>query len=429
MKLNEGKIFYFSTLNVKIYYLIIFVICSLFRRILPYIIENNYAELEIPNFNKSCLFNMVSNISGDLLPCLYKIYLCIFNKDKKTNKKNKLIKGVEEIEYDTLEPKKEERKKKQEEQKDEMKKNFFFIMIIIAIVDIIAQLCLLVFSYIDKNGCTLGFKDEACKEKEKVEINEDDLIFTVAINIFFRYIFSRLFLIIYITYHNKFSLIITFISFIPLIIFNFITLFKIENNKGKEMITYIFLNIFATILYAFEDVMNKVALNKLVIRPYELMFYKAIIQIPFFIFTLIIVVVLDIYNDTENILDYLNKNKSIIYKRIIYRFSFIISNLFRTLSLISVIEKLSPNDLFILKALEFVFLSIFSMVKDINDSKNIIYFIIEIICCVLIFFAGCIANEIIIINRFNLAKETNFFKGEKPFIEDEIINESQDSIN
>ena len=442
--LNEGKIFYFSKFNVKIYYIIIFAICSLFRRFFPFLIEVilKFGKLDSPNFNKSCLFDMVSNLSGDLLTGLYKIYLCFTNKDNKNIKRNKLIEKSEENEYDTLDPKQEEIKKYKEEQKDEMKNKFFLIIIIIALVDIIAQLCLLVFSYYDTDGCTLGFSDDCLdrdKKGRKTKINEDDLIFTVAINILFRYFFSRLFLTIYITYHNLVSLIITGISFIPLIIFNVITLSK--STQTKEIIVYIILNIFMTILYAFEDVMNKVALNKLVIRPYELMFYKALFQIPFFILTFIIVVLLDKFSrneDTKDLIKYLNENKSKMFGRIIYRFSFIISNIFRTLSLIKVIEILSPNDLFILKALEFVVLSFLSMIKDVwyfENSNDFINFIIQLLCCILMFFASCIANEIFIINRLDLAKETNFRKEivipdpEKEIINIEKMNENEGSIN
>ena len=194
-----------------------------------------------------------------------------------------------------------------------------------------------------------------------------------------------------------------------------------------------------TVLYAFEDVMNKVALSKLVIRPYDLMFYKALFQLPLFILTFIIAGLLDEYapnSNTTSLLSYLKDNKSKLIGRITYRLCFIISNIFRTLSLISVIEILSPNDLFILKALEFVVLTFFSMGKDIIKNFNdIIYYIIELLCCLLMFFASCIANEIFIINRCNLAKDTNFFKDQKikdKDIDDEIkrideMNESEGS--
>ena len=433
MKLNEGKIFYCSKFNVKIYYLIIFVLCSLFRRLFPFIIElSDFGKPEEPNFNKSCLFDMMSNISGDLLVGLYKIYDFFSNKHNKIQKNRLIEKSENREEYSTIDPKKEEIKKYQIEQKDEMKNNFILIMIIIAVIDTIAQLSLLIFSYYDTDGSTLGFLNNSSQK-----INEDDLIFTVAINIIFIYFFSRLFLTIYISFHNKVSLIITFISFIPLFI---VIYFKtLKSSQELEVITYIILNIFMTILYAFEDVMNKVALTKLVIRPYELVFYKSLFQLPLFIVTFVIVMLLDKYNpnrDTKSLSDYLKRNESRLVGRIIYRFSFIISNIFRTLSLISVIEILSPNDLFILKALEYVVLSLFSMSKNsIDDFSDFMYFLIELLCCILILIASCISNEIFIINRCNLAKETNYFKSEKgDKIDEEInglerINENEDSIN
>ena len=433
MKLNEGKIFYCSKFNVKIYYLIMFVLCSLFRRLFPFIIElSDFGKPEEPNFNKSCLFDMMSNISGDLLVGLYKIYEWLSNKHNKIQKNRLIEKSENREEYSTIDPKKEEIKKYQIEQKDEMKNNFILIMIIIAVIDTIAQLSLLIFSYYDTDGSTLGFLNNSSQK-----INEDDLIFTVAINIIFIYFFSRLFLTIYISFHNKVSLIITFISFIPLFI---VIYFKtLKSSQELEVITYIILNIFMTILYAFEDVMNKVALTKLVIRPYELVFYKSLFQLPLFIVTFVIVMLLDKYNpngDTKSLSDYLKGNRSKLVGRIIYRFSFIISNIFRTLSLISVIEILSPNDLFILKALEYVVLSLFSMSKNsIDDFSDFMYFLIELLCCILILIASCISNEIFIINRCNLAKETNYFKSEKgDKIDEEInglerINENEDSIN
>ena len=42
---------------------------------------------------------------------------------------------------------------------------------------------------------------------------------------------------------------------------------------------YLIQNIFMTIIYSLEDVLNKICLNQLILRPYELMFYKAVFQI------------------------------------------------------------------------------------------------------------------------------------------------------
>ena len=243
----------------------------------------------------------------------------------------------------------------------------------------------------------------------KSKINEDDLIFNVAINIVFRYIFSYFLLTLSISFHHKFSIYITFISFIPLIIFNIISLNKA--NEASEITVYIFLNIFMTILYAFEDVLNKVALNKLVIAPYEIMFYKSLFQLPLLILTIVGICLIDSKKNTINLIDYITKNKSKLFGRIIYRLSFILSNIFRTLSLIIVIQILTPNHLSILKSLEFVSLSFFTIAKHFNKKEeNIIFYIIELICCIFLLFASCIHNEIIIINRCNLIKETDYIK-------------------
>ncbi len=425
IKINQGKIFYFPKLNKKNYYILIFVICSLFRRLFPFLIESSdFGKVDKENFNKSCLFDMLSNFTGDILTGTYKIYL-LFTNCKKKNIRNLTNDNlIEEESLKIGEPNKEklkERKALKAKEKENLKCNFFLIMPMIAIVDMIAQYCLLIFSYYDRDGCAIGFSSN-CNNKSK--INEDDLIFNVAINIVFRYIFSYFLLTLSISFHHKFSIYITFISFIPLIIFNIISLNKA--NKASEITVYIFLNIFMTILYAFEDVMNKVALNKLVIRPYDIMFYKSLFQLPFFIFIIFMVCLFDEIHNTKSLWTYITENIGNWYGRLVYRLSFIISNIFRTLSLIKVIEILTPNDLSILKSLEFVVLSSFSLSKGLiqNDKNGMIFYIMELICCIFLFFSSCIANEIFIINRCNLAKRTNYFKGYKTNkeFEDEISN-------
>ena len=419
IKLNQEKIFYLE-INEKIYYIIFFAAFSLLRRVFPFIIQSfKFGELKKADFNKSSLFDMLSNFLADLLAGLYKIYLCFIKKKNKI-KKNNLIENLDNKEYDTADPKLEEHKQGQIEIKEKLKSNLNFIMIVISIVDIIAQLCIFAFSYYDKTGSILGFQTNEENNNENFIINEDDLIFTVAISIFFRYFFSRLFLKLYIYYHIKISIFITFISFIPLLIFNIIALLELNKSADvSKFYVYIILIIINTIFYSFEDIMNKLAFMKAIIRPYDLMFYKALIQIFFFIPIIIFVILFDIYHDKNNLLDYLYGNLENWYGRIAYRLPFIIFNLFRTYFLMLVIEKIDQNELFIalfiLKALEFVVLSLFSLIKDLIKAKgnNFIFFIIEFICCIFMFFASCIANEVIIINRLNLAKETNFYKGNK----------------
>ena len=144
------------------------------------------------------------------------------------------------------------------------------------------------------------------------------------------------------------------------------------------------------------------------------MFYKSLFQLPLLILTIVGICLIDKYDSKENTInlkDYITKNKSKLFGRIIYRLSFILSNIFRTLSLIIVIQILTPNHLSILKSLEFVSLSFFTIAKHFNKKEeNIIFYIIELICCIFLLFASCIHNEIIIINRCNLIKETDYIK-------------------
>ena len=344
----------------------------------------DFGKVEKENFNKSCLFDMLSNFTGDFLTGSYKLYLFITNNKNKKKKNikndNKLIEDEGSENTNPYINKINEIKSQKEIRKKNFKSTFFLIFSVISIVDIIAQYCLLFFSYYDIYGCAIGFSSICNKEK----INEDDLIFTVPINIFFRYIFSYFLLTIYISRHHKLSIYITIISFIPLIILNIISI------KKANEILYIFLNIFMTILYAF--------------------------QLPLFIFTIILVSLLDKNlpkNNTISLSDYIIKNESKIFGRLIYRLSFIICSIFRTLSLMIVTQILSPNHLSILKSFEFVVLFIFSVIKNIIykeklDKNEIVLYSIGLICCIFLLVASLIHNEIIIINRCNLSKETDF---------------------
>ena len=173
--LNKGKIIIFTKLNMKHYYLMLFVLCSLLRRLIPFIIEIGYGKLEIENFNKSCVFDMISNFTADFSVGIYKLILFLIKDKKKENEGEKLIEEekeeTSEDENDSFVKQKRHEKAKSKNKK-RIRKKFFIFMLIISIVDILAQLCLL-FSYFDKQGCSLNFSSECGNEPK---INEDDLI-------------------------------------------------------------------------------------------------------------------------------------------------------------------------------------------------------------------------------------------------------------
>lgn len=376
-------------LESKHLHIIIFVISSLLRKVIPTLLENS-DFFNINNqeryFKEKCYFDMVTNFIGDILVGVYILIKLIRNKDK-----NKVT---------TSEGAKT---------KKNMLKKFFIYLPIIALIDIMAQLCLFLFSYIDKKGSILGMD----KDPNTKVIYEQDLFFVVAIDIVCRYIFSRIFLKSYFYKHHYFSMIFNFIAFVPLIVINLKDIFSNQNNKNMEyglIIVYLILYIIMTILYSLEDVFNKIALNKLLLRPYELMFYKAVFQI----IGIIIVSIVIIQDDNFN--SYIKDNLSDIHLlgRLFYRLCFIVCNIFRTISLITIIEVINPNHLSILKSTEFIALFIFIMIWSFVDIKkekitpiNIIF---ESISFLFLLIGSLIHNEMIIINKWGLYECTDYYK-------------------
>ena len=410
------KLFIFPKWDEKMKYLFIFIICSLMRRLIPRIIDSlSFAKLEEPNFKLNCYFNLMTNFISDFSVGI----ILLINRltDHLNNKETYKIAPPTAI-------------------KANMKKYFFKLFFIIALIDFIAQFCMFIFPYFDPANKILKEGDK------KVIIKEEDLYFVVFIDIISRYIFSKLILKGHFYKHHILAIIITGIGFIPFIIINIIRLIESYWNETDSkihhnMIIYIILYITMTIIYSLEDVLNKICLNKLIIKPFELMFYKAVFQIIFVVpLTLFMIFkedIMPVYFST-------NFKGKIILGRIIYRLSFIICNIFRTWSLITIIQLVNPNHLSILKSSEFAILflafPIFKYLKErwgkdyhYNvDSLNLIF---GIICFIISLIGSAIHNEIIIINRWGFYECTDYYKIEIKNNEDIdfIENDDKNSVN
>ena len=304
--------------------------------------------------------------------------------------------------------------------KKEMNHKFFLYLSSIALIDFLAQLCLssFLFSYIVPN--------EMIKNHGKF-LEEEDLYFVVFIDIISRYIFSRIFLKSYFYSHHYVSMAITSLGFIPLVILN-LTNFFFRNDVEYK---YIFLiqNVFMTVIYSLEDVLNKICLNQLILRPYELMFYKAVFQI-------ILLITITTF-DFPALREYIKIVFNSTY--VIYRFSFIFSNIIRTWSLITIIELINPNHLSVLKSSEFTFLFISYLIisnfKIVDHNIDTSIIIVGIICLIFSIIGSIIHNEIIIINKFGLLECTDYYKvemkgfhGNDEDLEDKRINSEKDSL-
>ena len=416
---NEKKLFIFPKWEEKVKYLIIFIICSLMRRLIPKIIECfPFAKLENQDFKINCYFDLLSNFIADFSVGI--VILVKKLKKKSSNLRNSFTVTTQEGERTV----------------QNMKKIFFYLLLLIAVIDIIAQFCLFIFSYIDTQGIVL---------KDEKFIKEEDLYFVVFIDIISRYFFSKFFLKGHFYPHHIFAILITCVGFIPFIVINIISIIRGYNQgnstQERNIIIYLGLYILMTILYSLEDVINKICLNKLIIKPYELMFYKAVFQIVF-------VVSLSLYMILkENLFEFITTNITglTILGRILYRFSFIISNIFRTWSLITIIQLVSPNHLSVLKSSEFailfIILPIFKFIKSIFDDSsefNLDTYNVSfgIACCIISIIGSAIHNEIIIINKWGLYECTDYYKSEvkannnnmEDFLGTESKNDENDSL-
>ena len=373
----ETKCLICPKLDFKNIYILVFVLTSLFRRLIPKIIQKLDNNDNKPPNTVIYYFDIVSNFFSYIISS----FLII---------KDKLKKGYNKEQITTSEGEKTIKN---------MRRFFFIIIPLIALTDFLGQLCLYFFYRIQSN------KSEIDKY-----ISQEDLFFIIFFDISFRYIFSRILLKSYFYKHHYLSMILTFIGSIPLLIIAMKNIFEIKNISGQKdsIIIFIFLYLIRALLFSLEDVFNKIALNKLLLRPYQLMFYKSLFEmIP--IIGLSVPEIIKDFDDFKKIYNNL-------LGFLLYRGVYIIFGFFLFFAYISIIELVNPNHLSILKSLEFIAFYINNTIwdfieKEKNDIKYFNY-IFEFISCIILLFAALLHNEMIIIKKCGLYECTDYYKTE-----------------
>ena len=371
----ETKCLIFPKLDSKNIYIIIFIIASLFQKLIPKIVEkienNNNENNKLPNSIIN-YFDIISNLFSDFLS----VMIILKNKCLREKYVNRITtsEGGKTLQS--------------------MKRLFYIILPSIAFINFLAEFCLYIFYYINKS---IDFN---------ILIKQEDLFFVIFFDILFRYIFSRIFLNSYFYKHHYLSMLLNFLGFIPLLI---ISALNISEKKEKEKIfIYLFLCLLKIILLSLEDIFIKIALNKLLIRPYQLMLYKALFEV----IPLIALSIHAIINEFSDI-EYAFNN--IVYF-LIYRIIFIILGFFLNYSYITIIELINPNHLSILKSLEFIIIFFNNIIWIFIDKKNkeikYINFIFEFISCFILLFGALIHNEMIVIKKCGFYECTDYYKTE-----------------
>ena len=272
--------------------------------------------------------------------------------------------------------------------------NKFKIIVIISTIEIISQFGYLLFIVMFMEDHVITF------EQRKVFLFLD---------ITALYIFSMIILKTHFYTHHKLSAILNLIG---LLLFLSIDKNNIKTQVQKHSITNnIFFIIFLIIKYlgySLIDVLNKVAIAQENIKPYEVLFYKGVCQIFY-----VILISIFVYYRTDTF-NYILTIEHLT-QRIIIRIIIIIFSIGRSLFLIQVIDKFSPQHLSILKVFESLFLCLFSMITQWifqyihqNDNDDWFKIFLEISAFVIMGISSLIHNEIIIINCFGLEKDTKY---------------------
>ena len=368
----ETKCLIFPKLDSKNIYTLIFVLASLCQKLIPKIIEkieDNISENVKPPNRVIYFFDIISFFFCVILAgiLILKNKFCLKEKSL-----NNVTTSVGQKSFQN------------------MKKFFFLIMPLIALMNFLGKLCLYFFYCI--------FKD--------FNISEENLFFMIFFDILFRYIFSRIFLKSYFYKHHYFSMFLNIIGIIPLIIISINNIF-VNNNSGlKEIVIYFLLYFIRIIISSLEDILSKIALNKLLLRPYQMMFCKALFEIiPLIVLTI-----------PANIADYsyIKQIFENILNFLLYRIVYIICGFFLNYSYITIIELINPNHLSVLKSIEFIAIFFNYMVWSLVENNNVIYlnYLFEFISCLFILFGACIHNEMIIFKKCGFYECTDYYKTE-----------------
>ena len=285
----------------------------------------------------------------------------------------------------------------------------YFKIFLVALSDLLAQLVILIF-YIINPG------------------SQPYLDYLLIFNIFFKYLFSRIFLKNRFYKHHYLSFIINIIS---LLIFSIIQHIKNKNKVNFSYFIFALVMIFNTACYSFENVYGKIILtNEYYLSPPNLLMKKGIIQIILLLIVSIPFFFVKISGSTLfSGFTFYFRDKFLIIIIILLMISNFIYNLFIWI----ITDKFSPSHLTMANVLEVVAYKLFSMIYykifNLEIFEYFIYFLLII--------AAAIHNEVIVINFCKLNEHTKMKFDEKALddleqagriYDDEDLEEKFDNI-
>ena len=348
-----------------------FSISSFFRELMSLHKFNEEVDKEEEQYCvEKRYFDILQNVISDLLQGI----LYFFSKLKEKRESKKLTNSLknEALEKDSIKSN---------------KKDFKKIMIKISIIDYFCQLLFLIF--------TISLKTDN-------SIKRHNQNFLLIIDITSRFLFCRYILKTFFYRHHIASMLVNLFVFIILSIFDLYYITKDDEIDNTLKIIFGIVLIIQTIAYSYEDVLNKIALEKDYFTPYSLLFYKGLFQIPLVVLTSIFILI--IKNVWKN---YFSPGIDFIGYILIKRSIFIFFNILRSISLVHVIDKFSSQYLSILKVLESLFIFIYYLI-DFEGENYFKWYekIIISISFLILVLTSLIYNEVLVLNIFGLQDYT-----------------------
>lgn len=375
--------------SLKLLYFIGYIIFLFLREILKERIDLIFKDKKVEYFELRIFYTI-----GDLFCGFFALIV----KKRTKNKKNHIIQNN----YDKI----QKPKKTSSNKIDLSKKNPLIYnnnesglkyvklkrVIYLSIFDTLAQSCYLIFSLIYTG------------EEYNMPYHKTNL--TLVFDIIIRFILNKICLDSELYPHYCLSISISIFSFIILSISDIYFIITIGDYHH-----WIFLlqNGLGIILYSLEDVEGKIGLKYELLNPYNLLFYKGIIQSIILAIISLVLIILQKYYSFTGLFD--NEKYRFNFLSFIILFSYIINNMLTNICIWKIIELYTIQHLTIIKGGSSFTFYINDLIRQklYNNEDNKLthfFYFTDITGYFLMLFGTLIHNEIIIFNCFNFSKYT-----------------------
>ena len=393
MEVYKCKYIICPVLTIKHWFFILFLVGGFLRIFVPDVLiyfnnkkkgnvnENIPNEESIEYHLTNKYFEIIRNIVSDLFLGVFHCYYKFRDSNEKKKKGRQTYTNNQRINFIFND---------NTPRSSKMLKMIF----IISLVDIICQLIIPIKYIIDYYW----------SEQRILDTEPYHLYMLLFFDIFARYFFSLWILRTYFYIHHYLSFLLNIIGL------SFIAIIDIRHKiigTNQYNALFIILLCIQTILYSFEDIMNKVAFRTLYISPNTLIFFKGLIQLIYL--AIISLLFFIFYFDSEYFNMQFELQKFIC---------FVPFNIIRTYFLVKVIDKFSAQHMALLRVSETIIIFFYGKIASLwegfktnpfQENYHIGEICVQIFGFMVLLISTLIHNEIIIINHPKLRAKTEYY--------------------